>query len=198
MVYWWILGACLSNQRRKPQRMLIMDIRGMPIVWRSSTLQHFQLLNSRFAGLRRCMQARSHMNTQLPNADTDFSFLVREKGGFIRTLRTPWATCLGKHKSTCISVLRVGPIRKDDWLSEVFWLMPSLTDWELGIICDLADRSFHWWFIWFRKGSTIVSGLWIQCYWIAVDQHLELFDFKLLTNRGLQEIAHVHLWLFIH
>ena len=35
------------------------------------------------------VQARSHLNTQLPNADTIHFFLVREKGGFVRTLRTP-------------------------------------------------------------------------------------------------------------
>ena len=37
-----LLGAYLSNQRRKPHRMLTFE--GMPIVWRTSscTLQHFQ------------------------------------------------------------------------------------------------------------------------------------------------------------
>ena len=59
MVHWWILGACLSDQPRKPQRMLIMDIR------RNAdrlTLIYTAIL-SRFgvcAGLRRCMQAQSH------------------------------------------------------------------------------------------------------------------------------------------
>ena len=60
---------------------------------RWSTLQHFQdsVLGRVYAGLRRCMQARSHPEHAAAKRGHHrlFFFLVREKGGFVRTLRTP-------------------------------------------------------------------------------------------------------------
>ena len=84
MVHWWILGACLSNQRRKPQRMLIMDTsEGMLIVWRSSTLQHFRRPGDGGA----CRRDRTW--TRSCQTRTPTFFFGPRKGGFVRTLRTP-------------------------------------------------------------------------------------------------------------
>ena len=67
------------------QRMLIMDIRRnadrLTLIY-TATL-------SRFGSGPTAGQTRSHLNTQLPNADAIGFFWVRGKGGFVRTLRTP-------------------------------------------------------------------------------------------------------------
>ena len=77
----------LVNFRRKPfqsTQKTTADkwtFEGMPIVWRWSTLQHFQ--DSVLGRVRRptAVQARSHLNTQLPNADTIHFFWSEKKGG---------------------------------------------------------------------------------------------------------------------
>ena len=93
MVHWWILGASLSNQHRKPQRMLIMDIRRNP-VWRWSTLQHFQVsvLGRVNAAQRRHRRDRTWTRTAAKRGHHRFFFGQRKRGGgggFVRTLRTP-------------------------------------------------------------------------------------------------------------
>ena len=80
--------------RRKPFQYNAENHRKMDIRRNADrlTLIYTATLSRFGSGPRRptAVQARSHLNTQLPNADTiHFLFLVREKGGFVRTLRTP-------------------------------------------------------------------------------------------------------------
>ena len=96
MVHWWILGASLSNQRRKLQRMLVMDIRRnadrLTLIY-PATL-------SRFGSGPTAVQTRSHLNTQLPNADTiDFFFGPRKRGVRPHPPNPPWLRACKSNRS---------------------------------------------------------------------------------------------------
>ena len=94
-----ILGACLSNQRRKPQRMLIMDncmkeCRAFDVDLHCNTFKiRFRTVFSQAYG-GACRRDRTR-KTQLPKADTDFFFFWPEKkGGSSAPSEPPLATCL--------------------------------------------------------------------------------------------------------
>ena len=83
-------SAWISNLRRKPQRMLIMEIRRNA----DHLTKIYTATLSRFGSgprpTRRCMQARSHKEHAVAKRGHQrLFFLVREKGGFVPTLRTP-------------------------------------------------------------------------------------------------------------
>ena len=100
MVQWWILDACLSNQRRKSRRMLIMDIRRNAkrfVIDLSGNLNTFKIrfravYTQAYGGA--CRRNRTR-NTQLPNANTiDIFFWSEKKGGSSAPSEPPLATCL--------------------------------------------------------------------------------------------------------
>ena len=69
----------------------------MPIVWRRSTLQHFQdsVPGRVYAGLRRCMQARSHPEHAVAKRGHNrLFFFWSEKKGVRPHPPNPLATCL--------------------------------------------------------------------------------------------------------
>ena len=92
MVHWWILGGKPFQLTQKTTEKWTFE--GMPIVWRWSTLQHFQdsVLGHVYAGLRRCRRDRKRAAAK--RGHHPFFFLVREKGGSSAPSEPPLATCL--------------------------------------------------------------------------------------------------------
>ena len=100
MVHWWILGACLSNQRRKPQRMLIMpkECRSFDVC-----IDLYTATLSRF-GSGPCIRrptavhagaiAPGTRSCQTRTQSTLFFFWSEKKGGSSAPSEPPLATCL--------------------------------------------------------------------------------------------------------
>ena len=104
MVHWWILGACLyfpikktkwdvdngHSNRRNADRLTLIN---------TATLSLFQdsVPGRVYAGLRRCMQARSHPEHAAAKRGHHrlFFFWSEKKGGSSAPSEPPLATCLG-------------------------------------------------------------------------------------------------------
>ena len=101
MVHWWILGACLSNQRRKLHNTEDVDNGYLKECREFHVDLHCNTFKIRFRAVytqayggacRRDRTRKTHgCQTRTPST---FFFWSEKKGGFVRTLRTPLATCL--------------------------------------------------------------------------------------------------------